>query len=146
MNLLEFIAAYYGEKVDVDGQFGGQCVDLFRRYCYDVIGIPYRMKNPIPKAVPGARCFFENYHDDPDLMKNFDRIVNTVTAIPRPGDVMFWNKNVGSGYGHVAIYIAGDLKEFDSFDQNWPTFSKCTITHHTYDNVTGWLRPRKDIV
>ena len=36
MKLDEFINKYINTKVDFDGAFGAQCVDLFRQYCKDV--------------------------------------------------------------------------------------------------------------
>ncbi len=41
MTLDEFVKKYLGKKVDYDGQYGAQCVDLFRQYCKDVLGIPH---------------------------------------------------------------------------------------------------------
>jgi hypothetical protein len=40
------------------------------------------------------------------------------------------------------VFIHGDAIGFTSFDQNWPTVSKCAVTEHDYVNVIGWLRPK----
>jgi hypothetical protein len=142
MNLQGFVKTYLGKTVDVDGNFGGQCVDLFRQYCIDIIGIPYSRQNPRPAAQAGARLFYEQYENDPDLVAHFEKAPNTPAGIPLPGDVVFWNRNVGAGYGHAAIFLDGDVKTFYSLDQNWPTLDKVTITRHGYSNVSGWLWPR----
>ena len=41
MTLDEFVKKYNGKKVDYDGRYGCQCVDLFRQYCEDVLNIPH---------------------------------------------------------------------------------------------------------
>ena len=55
MNLREFIIKYNGKKVDFDGAFGAQCVDLFRQYNKDVWG------NPHTGAVEGAKDLIKKY-------------------------------------------------------------------------------------
>jgi hypothetical protein len=82
---------------------------------------------------------------DPVLKENFDRIENTPEFIPLPGDVVIWDSTNLNPYGHIAIFVRGDLKSFDSFDQNLPTGSACHIVHHTYSNVLGFLRPRAEV-
>lgn len=136
MKFPEFVNKYLGKKVDFDGAYGGQCVDLFRKYVQEVLG------KPQPIGVVGAADFWTNYEKDPALKDNFDQIVNTPTAIPEEGDVMIWSKKAGGGYGHIGIYISGDVRQFVSFDQNWPSINKCTKTTHNYTNVLGWLRPK----
>jgi hypothetical protein len=140
MTLQEFVDAHRDKCADWDGRYGGQCVDLFRFYCNEVLGIQQ------PAPVVGAKDFYDAYENDPILQINFDRFLNLPEAVPVKGDVILWNQNAGSGYGHIAIFLKGTVKEFDSFDQNWPTISKCTITHHGYSNVLGWLRPKKEII
>lgn len=137
MTLNEFRSRWLGKKADWDGAYGGQCVDLFRFYVHEVLN------QPQPKGVTGAADFWTNYPTDPNLNKYFDRIANTPNGIPQAGDVMVWNKNAGGGYGHISIYLKGDVNSFVSLDQNWPTLNKVTETNHNYNNVLGWLRPKK---
>jgi hypothetical protein len=137
MRFRAFIKQNLGKCLDYDKAYGGQCVDLFRFYCKDVLGIE---KQPAP--VDGAAAFWENKEKDLVLKENFEAIENTPDAIPHYGDVIIWNRNKGKGYGHVAVFIHGDVNSFTSFDENWPTVSKCTETEHDYANVIGWLRPK----
>ncbi|MDR1390665.1 MAG: CHAP domain-containing protein [Treponema sp.] len=139
MNFSEFIKAYLGKEVDFDGHYKGQCVDLFRQYCKDVLGIDQ------PAPVAGAVNFWENYETDPALKNNFTKIENTPAGVPEYGDVMVWNKNRGGGFGHVAIFIEGGILMFTSLDQNWPSLSVVTRTVHNYTDVHGWLRPNKKV-
>lgn len=132
----QFVQKYLGKKVDFDGAYAGQCVDLFRQFCKDVLDIPQ------PKGVVGAADFWTNYLTDPVLKTNFEKIQNTASFIPLKGDVMIWNKKAGDGFGHVAIVLEADINKFTSLDQNFPTLSKVTKTIHDFTNVYGVLRPK----
>ena len=137
MTIDQFITKYEGKKVDWDGAYGGQCVDLFRQYLNDVLNFPQ------PRGVVGAADFWTNYDSDPNLKNNFQKIANSPTGVPAKGDVMVWNKKAGGGFGHISIFLEGNVNLFTSLDQNWPTLSKVTKTVHDYSNVYGWLRPIK---
>lgn len=131
----KFVEKWIGKKADFDGAYAGQCVDLFRFYVQDVL------RHPQPKGVNGAKDFWTNYETDPNLNKYFKKIANTPTFVPIKGDVVVWNGKAGQGFGHIAIFLEGDVNGFTSFDQNWPTLSKCTKTKHDYKNVYGVFRP-----
>jgi hypothetical protein len=137
MKLDEFIRTYNGRYLDYDGRFGCQCVDEARYYFAEVCGLPKQ-----PAGVVGARDFFLQYDKDPVLAEHFEKIPNTPEFVPKPGDVVLWDGTKGNPYGHIAIFISGDVKAFNSFDQNLPTGAPCGIVHHTYSNVLGFLRFR----
>ena len=42
MTLDEFVKEYEGKKIDYDGSYGAQCVDLVRLYIQLVWGLPNR--------------------------------------------------------------------------------------------------------
>lgn len=135
MNLDSFIKKYNGKGVDFDGNKKYWCVDLYRQYCKEVLQIP---QSPL---VVGAADIWDSY-----LKTRFNRVSNTPKGIPDKGNIMIWSKKSGGGYGHVAIFIEGDINSFKSFDQNWPIGSLCAITKHHYKNVLGWLRPKGSTV
>jgi hypothetical protein len=141
MTLDNFVKTYLGKKVDFDGYYGGQCVDLFRQYVKDVLD------KPQPKGVQGAKDFWTNFSTDANLKNNFTKIPNSPTAVPQKGDVMIWDSWTGNNFGHVAIFLDGDVNSFTSLDQNFPTLSKVTKTKHNYTvpKVLGWLRPKVDV-
>ena len=56
MTLLEFVNKHIGKKVDFDGYYGPQCVDLYRQYCQDVWEIPHT------GSVEGAKDLVEKYY------------------------------------------------------------------------------------
>ena len=130
MNFDEFIKKWLGKKIDFDGYYEGQCVDLYRQYVQEVLNLP----QSIP--VRGAADIWSTA--SPSYYK---LIKNTPTAVPSRGDIIIWNKRVGGGFGHVAIFLRGDVNSFVSLDQNWPTLNKVTETEHNYKNITGWLHP-----
>jgi hypothetical protein len=138
MTLQQFVNKWLGQEADFDGFYGGQCVDLFRFYCRDVLKISQ------PKGVVGAKDFWTNYDSDLNLKNNFTKIANTPSFIPIDGDVAVWNANTGNGYGHIAMVIGDEhtTSYFYSFDQNWSKVSFCEIVKHTYNNFYGVLRPK----
>lgn len=139
MTLQQFIEKYKGKKIDWDNAYAGQCVDLFRQYCHEVLGIKQ------PAGVVGAADFWANYSSDSVLNSNFEKIENTKEFVPVAGDVVIWNKNAGGGFGHIAVVSShnNDTQYFTSFDQNWSKISYCDTERHTYKNVLGVLRPIK---
>lgn len=138
MTFNQFVSKWIGKKADFDGAYGGQCVDLFRFYCKEVLNIPQ------PKSVVGAKDFWTNYSTDKVLYNNFDKIYNSPKFTPIKGDVMIWNANAGNGFGHIAMCTGENTgtQYFKSFDQNWTRVSYCEIVNHSYKNVFGVLRPK----
>lgn len=96
MKLNEFINERINTKVDFDGAYGAQCVDLFRQYCKDVFGFPHT------GAVDGAKDLFLRYDSLPVEKKYFFRIP---TVSPRVGDVVIYGGSATNKYGHVAICV-----------------------------------------
>jgi CHAP domain len=137
-----FMNTWMNRFLDTDGYpsyWKYQCVDVFRKYQTDVVG------NPL---VPGnARDYWYNYPRDPVLQQFYVRIPNTLTAIPKMGDVIIWDGWSADPYGHIAICTAAaGMIYFTSFDQNWPLRSPCHYQVHNFypwsPKVLGWLRPK----
>jgi len=128
MTLNEFIKKWTGKKLEVTGSPGAlnQCVDLVNGYIRDVLGLPViKWTNAI---------FFPEVVGD-----EYEWIQNTPTGIPLKGDIMIFD--IGK-YGHISVFIDGNVNSFNSFDQNWPVGTGCHIQKHNYNNVVGWLRPK----
>jgi hypothetical protein len=132
-----FINKYNGKYIDFDGVYGCQCVDLMRKYVQECLG-----KDPysIPRA-NYAKNIFKNLKSN----KDFTKVINTPTGIPKKGDIVFWDwRWPVTGYaGHVAIFSGGNAYKFISFDQNYPSKSPCRYYNHDYRGVMGWLHPLK---
>ena len=134
MTLDEFKAKYLGQKVEADGQYLYQCVDLIKQYCTDVLQTPVIMGNAV------------DYSKNP-LPAQFEYFVNHLWYIPPRGAIAVWNKEVGAGFGHVSIVLDATIMKFTSLDQNWPTGSPVAQVVHNYTNVSGFLVKRQtDVV
>lgn len=129
MNLQDFINRWRGKKIDYDGVYSNQCVDLIKQY-FKELGLFIPHGNAID--------YQKNAHDGVIWIKN------TPSGVPISGDVIVWGMKP---YGHVGIFVEGDVKSFRSFDQNWPNAKgePCEIHNHNYTNVLGWLRPPTQI-
>ena len=116
MDLLEFVQRHVKTKVDFDGAYGAQCVDLFRQYCKDVLGVPRT------ESVKGAKDLAERYRENPIEKGAFCLITDSRSC--KAGDVAVWGATKANPYGHVAIVLAvrpgGSLAVFeqDGFAQD----------------------------
>lgn len=133
MTLFEFVNKYHGKKVDFDGAYGAQCVDLFRQYCKDVLRAGHT------GAVEGAKDLFEKYSDLPAECKYFDRIKGASPAI---GDVCVWGATSTNKYGHVAICLAYDADNdvIIVFEQDGIKQDGAKVAVRKRDNLLGVLR------
>jgi DNA-binding transcriptional MerR regulator len=127
MTVNDFVIKYNGKWVEEAGTSAlNQCVDLANRYIREVLGLPI--------------IEWTNAVDFPSKAGTaYEYILNSPTNIPKEGDLIIWG---GNQYGHIAIFIEGNVDSFRSFDQNYPTGSNCHIQNHTYANVKGWLRKK----
>lgn len=127
MTLDEFVNKYNGQKLDVDGQYPGQCVDLAKAWTTN-LGYSGCHGNAIDwKQNASATLTWTD---------------NTPTGVPKAGDLVVWGSGIGSIYGHIAIFVSGNTNSFVSFDQNYPTGSPCKKVTHNYNAVKGWLHPK----
>lgn len=135
MNLIEFVNKYHGKKVDFDGAFGAQCVDLFRQYCKDVLRAGHT------GAVDGAKDLFLKYADLPAECKYFDRI-SIQNGSPEIGDVLVWDATPANKYGHVAICLGYDVTNdmIVVFEQDGLKQDGAKIAVRLKNNLLGVLR------
>ncbi|MGF7108240.1 CHAP domain-containing protein [Treponema pedis] len=136
MVLDEFVKKYEGKKVDYDGRYGAQCVDLFRQYCKDVLNIPHT------GGVTGAEELFTKYEKLPLEQKYFNRIVYA-GGTPEPGDVVIFKSTENNKFGHVAIVIAASDTEITVFEQDGFNQDGAKIIRRSYKTVLGFLRLKK---
>lgn len=134
MSFDDFIGKWNDKGIDFDGYYGDQCMDLMHQYCVEVLGIT----DGNVLAAGYAKDVYLNF-DNVSGHDKFDKIANTPTGVPNKGDIIFWGTGIGVA-GHVAIWLDGNINNFRSFDQNFPTGSKCHLQSHTYAGVLGWLR------
>ena len=137
MTLEEFVKKYKGRKVDFDGVYGAQCVDLFRQYAKEGLDIP---EHTGPCATSGgAKDLFLDYNKMPIEKKYFIRSTQKNWI---PGDVLIWDQSPTNKYGHVAIFLAYLGNGLLVFEQNGITQEGAEIQVRTRDRLLGYLRKR----
>lgn len=137
MTVSEFVKKYNGKKVDFDGAFGPQCVDLFRQYNKDVFGLPHT------GAVKGAKDLFLDYEKLP-VEKHFYRKVADQNEII-PGDILVWGETPSNSFGHVAIALGRLENTFIVFEQDGFAQDGAKISLRSSNNFLGALRRRGEI-
>jgi len=138
MNLGEFIARYYGKKVDFDGMYGAQCVDLARQYWQDVWGVPQ------PEGVDGAQEFYTNYDKKPIEKKYMERVECAAKGQPIPaGAVVLFGASASNKYGHIGICINTEGEKINLLEQDGFKQDGTKISQWSYDRILGWLVKRE---
>ena len=128
MTIKRFICTYINKKIDYkDNTFNGdnsfQCVDLYRQYCKDVLGIP---QTP---AVEGAKDIWENHGSLKQSKDSF--------AV---GDILIYDATPTNKYGHVCILVSLlDSDTFIVFEQNGFEQSGAKLTVRNTTNLLGSL-------
>ena len=133
MKLEEFVKKNIGKKVDYDGRFGAQCVDLFRQYCQDVLCIPHT------GGVEGAKDLFINYEKMEKEKRYFSKITGKSII---PGDVAIWADSSTNKYGHVAIIVGTINDDLIVFEQDGFKQDGARIALRSTDRLLGALRKK----
>lgn len=72
---------------------------------------------------------------------------NTASFQARPGDIVIFNRNYGSGYGHVGVVLSATLNSISILEQNWlggaywTPPEVATRRTHGYDFPMWFIRP-----
>lgn|SRR5574344_332570 len=123
MTLKRFIVNNLGKQVNFDNKFGFQCVDLYRQYCKDVLGIP---QTP---AVEGAKDIWEK---NGSLKQSKDSFA--------VGDILIYDATPSNKYGHVCILVSLlDTDTFVVFEQDGFEQSGAKLTVRNTTNLLGSL-------
>ena len=138
MTLEEFILKWNGRKCDFDGVYGFQCVDLFRQYCVDVLGIKEHTGSCSTSG--GAKDLFLDYSKMPLEQKYFLRSKQKNWV---QGDVLIWNETQTNKYGHIAIYLGKVNNSFIVFEQDGFKQEGAKINIRGRENLLGYLRGKK---
>lgn len=138
MTLEDFVKKYIGRKVDYDGVYGAQCVDLFRQYVKDVLGIKEHTGSCLSSG--GAKDLFLDYDKMP-IEKNYFKRSSAKNYAA--GDILIWDKTDKNKYGHVAILLGKLGSSVIVFEQNGITQAGAEIVVRDTKNLLGYLRSRK---
>lgn len=127
ISLTQFIKKYLGTKVDFDGKFGPQCVDLARKYYSEVLDVPQ-----FP-PVEGAKDIIKN-------PGNLKVIKEDALADYSSGDVLIWGASRTNQYGHVAILVSiYNTKYFIVLEQDGFKQDGCKLAFRSRENLLGGL-------
>ena len=137
MTLEEFVKKYNGRKVDFDGVYGAQCVDLFRQYAKEGLGIKEHTGSCSTSG--GAKDLFLDYDKMPIEKKYFSR---SKAKNWQPGDILVWDQTPTNKYGHVAIFLAKLGDSLLVFEQNGITQAGAEIQVRSRDRLLGYLRKK----
>ena len=137
MNLEEFVKKYSGKKVDFDGVYGAQCVDLFRQYVKECLGIPEHTGSCSTSG--GAKDLFLDYSKMEKEKKYF---IKSSSKSYIQGDVLIWNETNTNKYGHVAIYLGKLNNSLIVFEQDGFKQDGAKINIREKDNLLGYLRKK----
>lgn len=123
MTLKRFIVNNLNKKVDFDGMYDCQCVDLYRQYVKDVLDVP---QTP---SVEGAKDIYFN----PGSLKK-------TTSSYGPGDVLVYDATLTNPFGHVCILVSVlDSDTFIVFEQDGFKKDGAKLSIRTKDNLIGGL-------
>lgn len=132
--LIEFINKYIKTKVDYDGAFGAQCVDLFRQYTKEVLEI-----NEHTGAVIGAKDLFLKYEELPIEKKHFLRLDGKNHIYAQRGDIAIWGPTSKNIHGHVAIVVDDCVQNILVFEQDGLKQDGAKLKLRSKDNLLGYL-------
>ena len=137
MELSDFVRKYDGCKVDFDGVYGAQCVDLFRQYAKECLVIPEHTGSCSTSG--GAKDLFLDYAKMPLEKKYFIKITNKSFI---PGDVAVWDESEKNKYGHVAIVLGKLNNDLIVFEQDGLKQNGARITLRSKERLIGFLRKK----
>lgn len=138
MLLDDFVKKYKGKKVDFDGVFGAQCVDLTRQYWKEGLGISEHTGSC--STTGGAKDLYLDYDKMPLEKKYFTKIPKSKAFVP--GDTLIWDSTDKNEFGHVAIYLGKLNNCLIVFEQNGFTQNGAEINIRTKEKLLGALRKK----
>lgn len=136
-----------GRRIDTDGVYGSQCVDVVTNYIQYTFNRPWRQ---VLNPVSGAKDLFAAAHD-----QYFDKIRNNkadVNQVPRQGDICVYDKTPTNPYGHAGVVEGADkdgvmlVQQDGSIDTNRDGNADgvCFVKFRRWGQspCIGWLRPK----
>jgi len=140
MTLKDFVNKYMGKKVDFDGKYGAQCVDLARRFYCDVWELARQ-----PESVTGAKDF-ANHEARPVQRQLCNFIKYKIGMMPREGAVIVFDASPANKYGHIGICVSAGPKGMELFEQDgFRQENGAQLKFRTYESVLGWLVKNENI-
>lgn len=130
-----------GRAIDVDKEFGDQCVDVDLDYGEALFpGVAWRTVFP---PVAKAKQMFGNYNP-----KYFEQIVNQHSdpnQVPRQGDIMVFDGRPGFEDGHTGVCDDASAEGYSLIMQDGTNPTGTCFEQYRpwgYRPCLGWLRPK----
>lgn len=128
----QWIDTHVGKRIDFDGAYGAQCMDLSVQYAHDLWGfrLTGNAENLRRQALPAG----------------WQRIQNSRGFVPQLGDIFVWY-DAAHPYGHTGIVTGtGSLLNYSVIDQNTAGTNGgagSEAKRHTYSYAHFWgvVRP-----
>lgn len=138
MYIEDFVNKYNGKKVDFDGVYGAQCVDLARQYWKEGLGIPEH--TGACSTTGGAKDLYLDYEKMPVEKKYFNKIPASKKILI--GDTAIWDSTETNEFGHVAIVIGELSNSLIVFEQNGFKQDGAKLNIRSKKNLLGVLRAK----
>lgn len=154
--ILEWIATAPGVRMNPDGHYGIQCVDLVDQYGQDIFGVPW---STCVGGVAGAKALLDRVPDE--YWIRTDNNPNDPNHIPSQGDVVVFGGSAINEWGHTAVVDYADqtgmwVIQQDGFaaplvwaDGAWYSNKPAERAWLGYysngtGGLAGWLTPRRE--
>lgn len=103
------LAHRFGNYIDVDGYYQGQCWDLAAHYAREVVGCP-----SLPTVTGGAEGVFTRFAAPiPDYFTKVANDPNDATQLPLAGALIVYGPTNGNPYGHIEIVLGASASGVD---------------------------------
>jgi hypothetical protein len=137
-SMLATIKKWLWKTIDYDKVYNMQCVDWSRQFALE-------QGNPIWTFWGSALTGWLT--GKPFIGTKWERVVNTVTAVPKEWDIVFLNKTTSNPYGHVAVAWEGCTgSKLVLIEQNAGTWNgdgkngnKITLREIKYNDPKRWV-------
>ena len=138
------LAHQFGNYIDEDGAYQGQCWDLSANYGRLVVGCP-----SMPTVTGGAEGLYTRFANP--MPQFFDKVANNpndANQLPPAGAVMVYGPTSGNPYGHTEVVMGANSSGVDVIYQDGfnPTQGPLRKFRKWGSLPTlGWLVPKKDV-
>lgn len=130
---------WLGKRVDYDGVYQYQCVDLIKQYLYECFDLH-------PQAWGDAKDYWLTTH--PLILEKFNKVVYKDGTRASKGDILILKPTPYNQYGHIGIATGAAL----FLEQNGATGDgdgaggdEIRLREIPYSRLYGYLRPKGEI-
>ena len=129
----EWLAQSKGKALSIDNNNSLDCVDVPKSWATFLFNVSWVQTIGYGNAKDLYNNASSNY---------FDKIPNSPTGVPNPGDIIVWGTGIGI-YGHIAVVIWANVNTFMVLEQDsYKQVAAYQRQWLNYSAVIGWLRPK----